>query len=186
MIKERVIYNNYNLCDMYDDAKDFLINECGYDEEEISEDAIWQEVYFNDEHNFDDAHYELKHFFDGNGYFMLRGYVGRWDGRVAAGYVFDDFDDMFYKAVKDCNYVKIWDEDGHFYLQCSHHDGTDTYEIKRINERAYDFIDKWNYSWSDKRTEEEIHDIVWNSNFFSSLPHYAHTVWGCKRRERCA
>jgi hypothetical protein len=103
---------------------------------------------------------------------MLRGTVQRWNGNREAGYVFNDFDEMFYKAVADCDYIKIWDENGHFYIKCSHHDGTNIYEIKRINYKAYDFIDKWSYNWNDNRTEEEIHDIVWNSNFLSSLPHY--------------
>ena len=181
-MKERIIYNNYDLWEDYaDDARAFLAEE--YPEEEITDNSIWDEIYFQDNINWEDEHERLKDFFTGNGYFMIRGYVGRWDGRHAAGYVFDDFDDMFYKAVKDCDYIKIWDENGHFYLKCSHHDGTNFFEIKRISSKGYDFIDNWNYNYEDTRTEEKIHTIVWNSNFLSSLPHFAHTVYGCKKRE---
>ena len=182
---ERIIYNNYNLWEDYsDDTRAFLAEE--NPEEEITDNSIWEEIYFQDNLNWEDEHKRLKDFFTGHGYFMIRGYMGRWDGRRAAGYVFDDFDDMFYKAVKDCDYIKLWDENGHFYLKCSHHDGTNLFEIKRINYKAYEFIDNWAYSWDDDRTEAEIHSIVWNSNFLSSLPHFAHTVYGCKKRERSA
>lgn len=181
-MRERIIYNNYDLWEDYaDDARAFLAEE--YPEEEITDNSIWDEIYFQDNINWEDEHERLKDFFTGNGYFMIRGYVGRWDGRHAAGYVFDDFDDMFYQAVKDCDYIKMWDENGRFYLKCSHHDGTNLFEIKRINQKAYEFIDNWSYSWDDDRTEAEIHSIVWNSNFLSSLPHFAHTVYGCKKRE---
>ena len=179
-MKERVIYNNYDLWEDYaEEAKDKL----EFNEEEITDDRLWEEIYYSNDCDWEDEYERLKKFFTGHGYFMLRGYVERWNGKHAAGYIFNDFDDMFYKAVKDCDYIKIWDENGHFYIKCSHHDGTNIFEIKRINEKAYQFIDDWSYNWSDDRTEEEIHNTVWNSNFLSSLPHYAHAVYGCKKYE---
>lgn len=177
-MKKCVIYDNYCLYDMFDDCKDFLKE--AYEESEITDNMVWDEIYFCDKTNWEDEHERLKDFFTGHGYFMIRGYVGRWDGRHAAGYVFNDFDDAFYKAVKDCDYVKLWDENGRFYLKCSHHDGTNLFEIKRINYKAYEFIDNWAHSWGDPRSEEEVHNVVWNSNFLSGLPHYARFTYGCK------
>ena len=178
-MKTCIIYNNYDLWEDYaEDCKDFLLEE--YPDEEINDNALWEEIYFQDNLNWEEEHERLKEFFNGHGYFLLTGTVGRWNGTRAAGYVFNDFDDMFYKAVKDCNYIKLWDENGHFYIECSHHDGTNLFEIKRINEKAYNFIDNWAHNWDDDRTEKQIHNIVWNSNFLSSLPHYARTVYGVK------
>lgn len=182
MMKQRIIYNN---CDLWDDyAQDAIetLHANDYTDEEITDEMIWNDIYFIDECAWDDEHTRLKEFFNGHGYFMIRGTVGRWDGTRAAGHIFDDFDKMFYEATRDCDYVKMWDEDGHFYLKCSHHDGTNTFEIKRITDKAYTFADNWSYNWSDERTEQQIHDIIWNSNFLSSLPHFAHTVYGCKKR----
>lgn len=179
-MKQRIIYNNYDLWEDYaEDCKAFLEEE--FPGEEIDDNHIWEEIYFQSNDAWEAEHEQLKAFFTGHGYFMLRGYVGRWNGARAAGYVFNDFDDMFYNAIEDCAYWKLWDENGHFFLKCSHHDGTNLFEIKRINEKAYNFIDNWEYNWSDGRTKEEIHSIVWNSNFLSSLPHYAHNVYGCKK-----
>ena len=125
----------------------------------------------------------LKEFFDGSEQYLVRGYVGRWNGSYAAGQVFNDFDEMFYTAAQDCDYWKIWDENGHLYLKCSHHDGTNLFEIKRLTQRGAAFLDKWENDFGDIRTMKEIHGIIWDSNFFSGLPHYAHTVYGCKKQE---
>ena len=188
-MKERVIYNSYDLWDDYADEcieyiKDF--RDC-HDEDinaTITDDEIWQRIYDYDRLNWEDEYERLREFFNVHGHFIIRGCVGRWDGTYSAGYVFDNFDDMFYKATKDCDYIKMWDENGHFYLKCSHHDGTNLFEIKRLSDKGYEFIDNWEYDWNDKRTEKQIHDIVWNSNFLSSLPHYVHNIYGCKKYEK--
>ena len=181
MRKERIIYNNYDLGGMFDVCRALL--EETYKPEEITEEMIWAQVYTENEINWDDERVQLKEFFDGSGPWLLRGNVGRWDGSHAAGHVFTDFDEMFYQAAQDCDYFKIWDENGHFYLQCSHHDGTNTFEIKRITEKAAEMLELWKYDYNDTRTEKELHDIIWDCNFFSGLPHYVHNVYGCKKQE---
>lgn len=175
--KQRIIYDNYNVSEMYDNARAFLLEE--YDEKEITESMIWDQVQLGDSLNWEDEHERLTDFFTGRGYFLLMGTVGRWNGQYNAGYVFGNWDDMFYKATKDCDYIKIWDENGHFYMECSHHDGTNFFEIKRITYKAVDFLE----NWENDKTEEEKHNIIWNSNFLSSLPHFAHNVYGCPKRE---
>ena len=180
-MKERIIFDNYNITEMFDECRALLEEE--HDADEITDEMIWDQVYFENETIWADEHERLKDFFNHSGPWLIRGHVGRWTGRHAAGHVFTDFDEMFYKAAQDCDYWKIWDENGHLYLQCSHHDGTNTFEIKRITEKAAAMLDEWNYNFKDNRTEQEMHDTIWNCNFFSGLPHFAHTVYGCKRRE---
>jgi hypothetical protein len=181
-MKERVIYNNYDLWEQYaDDMRDWLIDSEQYTADEITDDILCTAIYDEARAVWEDERSRLIEFFGNNGYFMLRGAVRRWNGSFGVGLIFDNFDDMFYTVTEDCDYFKMWDENGHFYLKCSHHDGTNIFEIKRINQKAVDFIENWKYS-NDPRTQEEIHTAVWNSNFLSSLPHYAHTVYGCKKR----
>lgn len=173
--KQRVIYNNYDLWKDYaDDVKENL-------SDEATENEIWEEIYFQDEINWSDEHEQLKTFFNNSGVWLIRGRVGRWDGQHAAGHVFTDFDEMFYTAIQDCQYWKIWDENGHFYLKCSHHDGTNFFEIKKLTGKAVDFLENWKYN-DDPRTEREVHNVVWYCNLFSALPHFAHNVYGCKKQ----
>lgn len=179
--KVSVIYNNYDLWnDHAEDARQFLIDE--YPEEcpdgEPSDDAIWDVIYEDDQITWEDERERLRDFFNGRGFWLVRGVVERWNGKSAGGMVFDDFEKMLYTVGKDCDFFKLWDEGGHFYIRCSHHDGTNIFEVKRLSPAGYRFIDNWSYNWQDPRTEAQIHDIVWKSNFLSALPHYAREVFG--------
>lgn len=178
--KERIIYNSYDLWENYEaDARESLKDNCGI--ENPTYDQIWEEIYFLDSINWESDKAELEHFFNDGSTWILQGTTGRWDGSHRGGYIFTDFEDMFYKATKDCGYIKFYDENGHFYLQCSHHDGTNDYEIKRITDAGIQYYERWNYSWSDQRTKEQVHDMIMKR--YSTLPHYAHKVYGVKKVE---
>jgi hypothetical protein len=179
--KQRVIYDNYDLWEQYaEDARAAL--ELDYNPEEITDCMIWDEIYFYDENTWGEEFHALSDFFDGKSC-LLVGTVGRWNGTFSAGTVFYDFEKMFYEAVKDCDYWKIWDENGRFFLECSHHDGTNMFEIKEITDKGISLLDKWEYDFNDPRTEEQIHETIFNNNFYSRLLHYAHKQWGCKKEE---
>ena len=178
---KRVVYDNYDLWEEYSqDARECL--EEDNEPDEITDEMIWDEIYFMDELNWGDELANLKHHFSGHHY-ILCGYVGRWNGNFAAGTVFDDFEKAFYEAIRDCDYWSIWDENGHLFIKCSHHDGTNLFEIKRITERGCNLLEKWEYDFNDMRTEEQIHETIWNNNFYSALPHFAHNMYGCKKRQ---
>ena len=181
--KERTIYSNYSLWDTYtdEDIKEQLM-ENGVDEEDITDDMIWEERYFLDSIDWEDEKERLENFFLNNGNkWMLFGSVGRWDGIYKAGTLFDTFDDFFYKATKDCDYIHFYDENGHLYLTCSHHDGSCHYEIKEVTDEGIDYLERWEEDWDDKRTEEYVHTQIFNR--YSRLPRFAEKVYGCKRFE---
>ena len=181
--KERTIYSNYSLWDTYpdEDIKEQLM-ENGVDEEDITDNMIWEERYFLDSIDWEDEKERLENFFLNNGNkWMLFGSVGRWNGVFRAGTLFDTFDDFFYKATKDCDYIHFYDENGHLYLTCSHHDGTCHYEIKEVTDEGIDYLERWEEDWNDKRTEEYVHTQIFNR--YSRLPRFAEKVYGCKRFE---
>lgn len=177
LAKERIIYNNYDLDEMYEDCKQFLIDAGN---EEPTEEEIWNEIYFTDSINWENEFEQLKDFFD-NGTYIIFGSVGRWNGVYSGGEIFTDFEKAFYDAVKDCNYIKLYDENGHFYIHCSHHDGSCSYEIKKLTDKGIEYYNNWEYDWDDKRTEEYIHNKLIER--YSTLPRYAEKVFGCKRTE---
>ena len=104
MAKERIIYDNYDVCTMFDDARAFLLE--GHEEDEITDSMVWEEVSFQDSLNWQDENERLTDFFTGHGFFLIRGFVGRWNGNFAAGAVFDNWKSMFYDAAKDCDYYE--------------------------------------------------------------------------------
>ena len=179
----RTIYNNYSLWETYpdEDIKEWLIDN-GYEEDEITDDVILQERYAQDEADWDNAKYELVKFFRDNGNkWMLFGSIGRWDGVYKAGTLFDTFDDFFYKATEDCDYWNFYDENGHLYLTCSHHDGTCHYEIKEVTDKGIEYLNNWENDWNDRRTKEYVHTQIFNR--YSRLPRFAERIYGCKRFE---
>ena len=181
--KPRTIYNNYSLWETYPDeeVKDMLSDY--YEEDEITEERIWNYRYAQDSVDWESVEYELKQFFLNNGNkWMIFGSVGRWDGVYKAGTLFDTFEDFFYKATEDCDYIHFYDENGHLYLTCSHHDGTCHYEIKEVTDKGIEYLENWEYgSWDDKRTEQYIHTQIFNR--YSRLPRFAERVYGAKRVE---
>ena len=170
------LYSNY--CGWIDeeDVKQELIDcERAENEEDITDEMIWDEMRFLEESYWDDFSYELKHFFEKSNAWLLTGSIGRWDGDCRGGYIFNTFEE-FCRCFKDCDYIEITDDKGHLEVKCSHHDGTNFYEVKRVSDFGCDWYD--NHSWD--MNEEELHTKMWNNNFMTSLPHFARDVYGCK------
>lgn len=179
--KERIIYNNYDLWETYPDEEiDTMARDCGWvdEDEEITDEMRIQWRYWEDEDNWENEKEMLGNFFKGKtvGFF---GAVGLWHGTYKCGDI-GEFWDLFYKATDDCGYIKIYDENGHMYLTCSHHDGTNHFEIKILNDDAEDYYDRWSYG-NDNRKEYEIITQIYKR--FSKIPRFAQNVYGCKARE---
>ena len=155
--------------------------ECCRDEkwetmDDIPDELVNRRVYDNEGWDWDDFKAEFGHYIQNtsNG-FLMRGDVGTWMGSREGGCYVNKFDDL-YKFWNDCDYIKVYDEGGHLYVEASHHDGNNYAELKELTPKAAEYIDK--HYWDSDR---EVHEKLWNSNFYTRLPHYAHKVWGCKK-----
>ena len=184
VVKERIIYDNYDLYENYPD--DVLIenareNDWIDEDDEPTDTQLWQWRYEYDELDRDNAMYELRNFFNGKtvGFF---GEVGLWHGTYRAGKI-GDFETLYYKAIQDCDYVKIYDENGHLYLTCSHHDGTNCFEIKEVTDKGREYLENWEYDYyiNDKRTEEYVHNQIYKR--YSKLPRFAEKEMGYPARQ---
>lgn len=167
------IYNNY--CDWISDNEvmEFLVEDCGMDREDITDSDIYNERRLIEEAYWEDAEYELKKFFNNGNAWLLTGTLSLWDGNHRGGFIFSTFDE-FVRCLNDCEYIKIVDDDGHLHVQCSHHDGTNYFEIKELTECGGDWYEANQYDYSDR----ELHDILWESNMYTKIPHFAERVYG--------
>lgn len=141
-----------------------------------------QTIYDNyddeyDELDWDFTKNELKNFFDNGSTWLLRGQNERWTGTHEAGTIFRDFMKMFLTITKDCDYYRIYDENGHFHIECSHHDGTNRYEIRKLTNRGTTYLENWEDNFNDKRSEHYIHDKLMKPPY-SVLPQYARNIYG--------
>ena len=178
--KKRILYSNYNLDELAGDATEWLIeqhleefpNENNWTP---SDQQVWDEIQFMDSCSWDDFEMNFKDFFDSNT-FILQGTIGTWHGQCRGGFVFDSFREMS-QAWENCDYVEIYDENGHLYIRCSHHDGNNHFEIRMLNEKGRDYVDNHYYDYGEK-----VHNKVMK-NPYSVLPNCAHKIYGCKRVE---
>ena len=135
--KERVIYSNYDLSEQFPDEAIREIWEDIYTEEDIEnmiDSDYWDERYNQDEINWDEARAVLNKYFNNANSLIAIGSVGRWNGVVSGEFEFSTLDELMSKAAKDCYLFKFYDENGHLFLHCSHHDGSCQFEIKEITE----------------------------------------------------
>lgn len=177
--KTRTIFNNYNLWDDYKEDTVEILKENGI--ENPTENQIWDEIMFQNDEYWEDAKQDLRKYFDGKTC-ILMGENERWNGKRKAGTIFTDFMEMYYEAMRNCEYVHIYDINGHLYFECSHHDGTNFYEIKILTDEGIKYLENWEYGpSSDKRSEQYVHEQIFKK--YSKLPHFAHNVYGCPKVE---
>lgn len=153
--KERVVYDNYNPWETYpDDTLREMALECGWvdSKDEITDEDLWRWRDEEMELDWENEKEMLTGYFDDKEVVFI-GAVGLWHGTYEAKEK-GDFWQLFDKAMKDCDYFRIYDTNGHLYLTCSHHDGTNHFEIKVVTNKGY-----------------------------TVLPRYAQKVFGCKARE---
>ena len=87
-----------------------------------------------------------------------------------------------YAITKDCDYVKVWSENGHLYVQASHHDGTHNVELKLITDKGWETYDNWlcsNCGASlDDKNRYQVFEMIFDYNLFSNLPRVEKVVCG--------
>ncbi len=186
-MKQHILFSNYFFendefgKDHYDYAREYLFTEYAEDEgweseDDIPDERVTEEVYQQSEWDWEDFKVEFEHFLkESTNGFLLVGTCGCWDGTYDGGCYVNKFDDL-YKFWDHCEYIKVYDEGGHLYIEASHHDGTNYAELKELTCKGSNYADNHRYD-----SDQEVHDKLWNSNFYTRLPHYAHKVWGCKK-----
>lgn len=104
---------------------------------------------------------------------IIRGRVGLWNGTFDAGAVLETFNDFYYKAVRDCDYLNIYDENGDIIFEFIHHDGTNVFTLRTLTARAMRFYKAWERgSAGQDIPEKDLHAAMWKNSFFCHKLHY--------------
>ena len=69
----------------------------------------------------------------------------------------------------------------YLYLDCTHHDGTNSYEIKKLTDKGIAYLSNYENNWDGTRSLQYVHDKIMES--YSVLPNFAHKVYGLPKRE---
>lgn len=185
-MRKNYIFTNYDTTEREEYTREYLLETIGEENEwktvdDIPDNAVYEEMNFQEEIEWEDAMTEMRSFFKGKKLLVV-GTCGLWYGNRPAGAVID-YDDL-YKCWNNCAYIEIYDEGGHLYINGTHHDGTNCYEVKILTEKGVEMWDKWNYEWKIWQNDDEktVHEKLWESSHYSHIPHFAREVYGCKTR----
>lgn len=160
----------------FDSVKNYLFETFGEEEGWVSEDEIpdcvvYHEMEEQQRRDWYEFKGDLEYLLEKDCY-LLTGTCGRWNGPAEGGKFIRSIDDLL-DCIRHLDFVKFYDENGHFFISGHHHDGSDSYELKRLTKKGYEFADR-NYFAHDR----ELHNTIMNTNFYSALPRVAERLYG--------
>ena len=180
---KKIIYSSYTICDNFEDKKKFLMEEStelctvevthedGTITYEPSDDDVYNTLYYEDACIWEDIFSTLKQFFK-NKEVIFVGTVQLWNGTFKGGKI-GKFEDLFNDLLRDCNDWEFSeDENGVLNLKCSHHDGTNYFNIKTLTEKGSNLYDDWYYDLDTNESEEEVHKKIFDNIELSIAPNF--------------
>jgi hypothetical protein len=166
-----VLFNNYDNYDFEEYKKDYIEN--NEIDGDVSDQTIWDYISYLEQIDWAEMMSLLDKVWDYNKC-IINGTAGTWQGRRECGQVYDTLQDAVYAITQNCDYVKVWCENGHLYVQASHHDGTHNMEIKLFTKKGNDTYNNWLWSCCgaslDSKSRYEVLETLFDNNFFSRLP----------------
>lgn len=169
-----ILFDNFDLTEYEYEARELFAE----DGEDASEAQIYTRAAALAASDAEFLHEDItRHFNNIGGRVLAVGRVGTWRGTFDGGGVYDDFASAFYSVFGDCVYIKITDDGGRLFIEGAHHDGHNHAEFVTLTERGENLYNKWCYDYGDERTEQDIHSIIYHSNLFCKIPHFARDAY---------
>lgn len=169
--QEIVFYNDMDSYEMFDECKQDTFECFGESNEwesvnDVPDECVWKEIY----RRLDDDWAYLSHKLErliANDYYLLTGTCGRWDGPAEGGKFINSFAELR-RCISHLDYFKMYEVNGHFYIEGYHHDGHDYYELKKLTRKGYDYASNNNFA-----RDRTLHTNIMKHNLFSTLPRFA-------------
>ena len=159
----RTLFDNHdiNYADWFEEFKDYCecnnIDHTQYDEDsEYFHNWIYDTLNMEWDDMMDNIHYDKNNNVD----CVVVADLGLWYGRRNSVKHFPRLKDGIDACITNCDYITITEEDGVLKIRASHHDGTNFFEIHKLNAKGYDahceyeedlnreeYFDKFNFNW---------------------------------------
>lgn len=174
--KEEILYNNYHDNEIDAITREFIFDQYASErgwttESDIPDDLVYERIEYDNYEYWCYIEEELTKLFN-SATFLITGTCGRWNGPCDCGRFIQSLDD-FKQFIAHLDSFKIIDRNGHLIVEGSHHDGNDTYELKRLTNKGYELANS-NYFAQDKK----LHSTIMKTNFYSALPRLAEQIYG--------
>ena len=170
-----VFYNDTET-ESFEATKNYLFETFAEEEgwvsiDEIPDCVVQHEIDEEQRREWDDFISDMDYVFSKDAY-LLTGTCGRWNGPAEGGKFIRNTDDLI-RCIQHLDYIKVIDENGHLKIYGYHHDGSDSYELKKLTKKGFEFADR-NYFARDR----QLHQTIMNNNFYSALPRIAERLYG--------
>lgn len=146
----RTLYDNYNINydDWYEDFQDWIgINSIDEDfnkwitsvPTDKDSQTFFDWLYDSLSMNWDDLMANIKYDKNNNVDCVVTGSLGLWDGRHDIDTKhFPTLDRAINACISGCDYIIITENEGVINIKGIHHDGTNCFEIHKLNAKGYD------------------------------------------------
>ena len=146
---------------------------------DVPADMVWEEIAAQNEADWKYFTGAFKRLLEKHT-FLVTGTCGRWIGPCEGGNFITGWDD-FRSFIRHLDTLKIYEKNGHLYIEGYHHDGRDFYELKRLTDKGTEYADRHCFAH-----DRALHRSIISSNFFSALPHFADFIYGKAHETRPA
>lgn len=142
-----VYFDNFDFD--FDEYKEWFMENCDIeDEDDVSDDDVYE--YINDclRNDFDDFFANLEYSKNNDKYCVITGRLGLWNGRPQIEpCVCEDVESAIKKCIDKCDYCIIKQVNGHLEVIGIHHDGRNTFEINLLNDKGVDAYYRIREGW---------------------------------------
>lgn len=167
---KRMLFSNYVEDLMSEEEAREMLDDLN---NELPLDVVQQSITLASENDWDDFFGEFERLLKTKNYIAV-GSCGLWYGRVEGGLVIEN-SHQFYQLLKDCDYIKVEDDNGKLLIKCSHHDGDNYYELKELTTKGNEYFTRNEYELTRKQMCEKL----FNSRNYSKLPRLHEKLYGC-------
>lgn len=160
---DRTLYDNHNInyAECFEAFKEYCMDN-DIDHTQYNEDSerFLNWLYDSLSMDWDDLMDNIKYDKNNNVDCVVTGSLGLWDGRhdIDAKH-FPTLDRAINACISGCDYIIITENEGVINIQGIHHDGTNNFEIYKLNAKGYDahcedkdlnnkkYFDKFKIEW---------------------------------------
>lgn len=174
--ERRVVFDDYDFIDL-DQFRDSVVDgDQGYEDPgEVPDSVASEQMMFERAVALDDEFRNVDIALDGRPVVAV-GSLGLWDSRPSVGFTAKDFKDAYGKIMgRDCEMFRAWDENGRLLCEGIHHDGTNLFELRALDDDALDYLtdlDEGGPTYGDL--------LLLSLDAYSERPRVAEKVYGCK------
>ena len=139
---DRTLYDNHNInyTEWFKAFKEHCMdNDIDHTQYDEDSEYFLNWLYNSLSMDWDDLMTNIKYDKDNNVDCVVVGSLGLWDGRHDIDTKhFSTLDRAINTCVSGCDYIVITENEGVIHIKGIHHDGTNNFEIHKLNDKGYD------------------------------------------------